>query len=347
MNENRRLRWGLIGASNIAKTYMISAINAQPDSEVAGVFSSNPQRGERYAKENGIPKHYSALQQLLADPEIDIVYVSTTNEHHKSQTIAAAKAGKHVHCEKPIALSVSDAEEMVRACAKAGVVLGTNHHLRSKPAHRKVRQLVEDGAIGKVLAVRSYFAVYLPEQSQGWRTTKPEAGAGVVLDITVHIADTLRFVLGDEVEEVVAITSQQGMAEGPIEDAVMGVMHFRNGTLAQFHDAFTVKHALTGLELHGTEGSLYAEDVMTQVPKGRVYLRRDHKIDEIPLGESENHYVHLVRQFNQAVKGGGRPFASGEDGLKSLAIAAAVLESARTGRKVAVGDSLSLGYTKA
>lgn len=335
MNNSQPLRWGLIGASNIAKTYMINAINAQPDSEVVAVLSSSPERAKRYAEENRIAKHYHSLEPLLADPDIDVVYISTTNELHKSQAIAAAKAGKHVHCEKPLALSVPDAQAMVRACAEAGVVLGTNHHLRSATSHRKLRELVKSGAIGEVLAARAFFAVYLPEESQGWRTSKPETGAGVVLDTTVHVADTLRFILEDEVLEVVAIATQQGVAEGPVEDAVMGVMQFSRGALAQFHDAFTVPHALTGIELHGTKGSLYAEDVMTQVPKGRVSLRRAGKSEEIDLGPIENHYEHLVRQFNRAVIKGGKAFASGEDGVKSLAIATAVLESVKTGRKIA------------
>jgi len=117
---------------------------------------------------------------------------------------------------------------------------------------------------------------------------------------------------------------------------VMGVIRFRSGLLAQFHDAFTIKNALTGLEVHGTEGSLIAEDVMTQEPQGRVFLQREQKRESIDLGDQVNLYSHQVQHFNAAVKGKGKPFATGEDGVRSLAVATAVLESTKTGQRVAV-----------
>ena len=133
-----------------------------------------------------------------------------------------------------------------------------------------MRELIETGAIGRPLAARVFHAVYLPPHLQGWRIDRPDAGGGVILDITVHDADTLRFALGDEVAEVTAMTASQGMGRAGLEDAVMGVMRFRDGVIAQFHDAFTAPHAYTGFEVHGTEGSLYGRDVMTQRPMGTV-----------------------------------------------------------------------------
>jgi 1,5-anhydro-D-fructose reductase (1,5-anhydro-D-mannitol-forming) len=217
--------------------------------------------------------------------------------------------------------------------------MGTNHHLRNAVTHRALRRLVGEGAIGRVLAARVFHAVYLPPHLQGWRIARPEAGGGVTLDITVHDADTLRFVLGDEVEEVTALTASQGMASAGLEDAVMGVMRFRGGVLAQFHDAFTSRHAVTGFEVHGTDGSLYARDVMSQAPRGTVTLRRDGQEELIETGPHENYYERAVRLFNAAVRGEGEPAATGEDGVRSLAVALAVRESAATGRvtKVAAG----------
>jgi 1,5-anhydro-D-fructose reductase (1,5-anhydro-D-mannitol-forming) len=336
MNETKILKWGIVGASNIARSWMISAINAQPDAKVVAVYSSSPERAKRYADETGIPKSYSSLDAFLGDQEIDAVYIGTRNDHHQSQTIAAAKSGKHVLCDKPLALSVEGAREMIKACADAKVVFATNHHLRSSTIQRKLRSLIKAGIIGKPLAVRSFFAVLLPEESRGWRTQIPEAGAGVVLDITVHVADTLRFVVDDDVEQVVALTTNQGVAAPGLEDGVMGVMRFRNGVLAQFHDAFTIGHDLTGLQIHGTDGSLYAEENMLQKPNGRIYLQKNGKREEVPVGTIENHYEYLIHAFIDAVHGRGRPFATGEDGLKSVAIATAILESATTNRVVTV-----------
>lgn len=331
----RTIGWGLIGASTIAREWVINAIRAQADNEVVSVMSSDAARARQYAEANQIPSHCASLDALLADPRIDAVYISTTNELHKAQALAAAAAGKHVLCEKPLALNLADAREMVTACARAGVVLGTNHHLRNAATHRKIRELVQDGTIGTPLYARVFHAVYLPPHLQGWRINNPQAGGGVILDITVHDADTLRFILAAEPTEAIALSQQASLASGELEDGVMAVLRFDNNVLAQLHDAFTVKHAGTGLEVHGTEGSIVARDVMTQRPHGRVYLRNAEGEKELPL-EHENLYVRSLAAFNAAIRGEGQPSATGEDGVRSLATALAVLESTRTGVRVAI-----------
>jgi 1,5-anhydro-D-fructose reductase (1,5-anhydro-D-mannitol-forming) len=315
---------------------MIEAINGEPDSEVVAVMSTNEERAKRYAADNGIPRSYISVEALLADPDVEVVYISTTNERHKEEVSQAAKSGKHVLCEKPLALTMQDARKMLEICNQAHVVLGTNHHLRNAVTHRAVRRLIKEGAIGKPLAARVFHAVYLPPRLQGWRLDNPAAGGGVILDITVHDADTLHFALDDDAEEVVAFSSGQGLAQRGLEDAVMGVIRFRNGLLAQFHDAFTIKNARTGFEVHGSDGSLIGEDVMTQQPQGRLFLQREEKREEVDLGPHENLYAHQVRHFNAAVKGKGKPFTTGEDGVRSLAVATAVLESTKTGQRVPV-----------
>jgi 1,5-anhydro-D-fructose reductase (1,5-anhydro-D-mannitol-forming) len=329
------LRWGLIGASTIGREWMVPAIGAQPDSMVAAVASSSPERARRYADELGIPNAFTSVADLLAEPTIDAIYISTTNDWHEPQALAAVAAGKHVLCEKPLALSLDSARRMVAAAASAGVALGTNHHLRNAATHRKMRELIQTGAIGRPLAARVFHAVYLPPHLQSWRVDRPEAGGGVILDITVHDADTLRFALGDEVAEVTAMTANQGMGRAGLEDAVMGVMRFRNGVIAQFHDAFTAPHAPTGFEVHGTEGSLFGRDVMTQRPMGTVSMRRQGSEEEVPL-DHENLYERSVRCFNAAIRGEGEPAATGEDGVQSLAVALAVREAAETGQTVRI-----------
>src|SRR3984957_10563587 len=336
MTNSKRLGWGLIGASDIAKTRMIEAINGQPDSAVVAVMSTSEERAQRYAAENGIPRFYSSLEAVLADPEVNVVYISTTNERHKQEVTLAARSGKHVLCEKPLALTVPEAREMVETCKQAHVVFGTNHHLRNAVTHRALRRLIKEGAIGKPLAARVFHAVYLPPRLQGWRLDKPEAGGGGILDIKVHDADALHFALDDDAEEVVALSAGQGLARSGLEDAVMGAIRFRSGLLAQFHDAFTIPHTRTGFEVHGSEGSLFGEDVMTQEPQGRLYLQREKTREEVDLGPHENLYAHQVRHFNAAVHGQGTPFATGEDGVRSLAVATAVLESTKTGQRVPV-----------
>jgi 1,5-anhydro-D-fructose reductase (1,5-anhydro-D-mannitol-forming) len=331
----KRVGWGLIGASTIAREWVIDAIRVQSGNEIVAVMSADPARGKAFAQANRIAASHASIEALLADPKVDAVYISTTNELHKAQTLAAAAAGKHVLCEKPLALTLEDARDMVAACKKAGVVMGTNHHLRNAASHRKIRELVQSGTIGTPLFARVFHAVYLPPHLQGWRLHNPSAGAGVILDITVHDADTLRFILGSEPVEAVALSQQSGMAKGGLEDGVMAALRFDNGTMAQLHDAFTVKFAGTGLEIHGSEGSILGRDIMTQRPIGRVVLRNAQGETDVAL-DHENLYARALRAFVGAIRGEGAPSATGEDGVRSLATALAVLEASRTGRRTAI-----------
>ena len=297
----QEIGWGLVGASTIAREWVIDAIRAQAGNDVVAVMSSDPARARDYAQANRIPASYTSMATLLA----------------------------------PLALTLADDREMVDACAKAGVVMGTNHHLRNAATHRKIRELIQSGAIGTPLFARVFHAVYLPPHLQGWRLSNPSAGAGVILDITVHDADTLRFVLGAEPVEAIAVSQQAGMAKGGLEDGVMAVLRFDNNVLAQLHDAFTVPFAGTGVEVHGTEGSIIARDVMTQRPVGQVALRTSQGETNVPVAR-ENLYARALHAFVAAVHGEGAPAASGEDGVRSLATALAVLEASRSGRRVAI-----------
>jgi 1,5-anhydro-D-fructose reductase (1,5-anhydro-D-mannitol-forming) len=331
------MRWGLIGASTIARQFMIDAIRAQKG-EIVSVMSSSAERASIYAKENSIPKAVADLDALLRSG-IDAVYISTTNELHLEQALAAARAGKHVLCEKPLALNSSDARKIVAACKAAGVVMGTNHHLRNAGAHRAMRAAIKAGRVGAPVAARVFHAVYLPEHLQGWRVTKPEAGGGVVLDITVHDADTLRFVLDDDPVEVSAFSQSAGMASNKLEDGAMCIWRFKSGAIAQSHEAFTVKYSGTGFEVHGSEGSLIGRDVMTQKPLGSVILRSARGEEELTF-DRDDLYTRSLALFHAAIRGEGKPSATGEDGVWSLAAAEAALESARSGRVVKIEPGL-------
>jgi 1,5-anhydro-D-fructose reductase (1,5-anhydro-D-mannitol-forming) len=331
------IRWGFVGASTIAREWVIPAVRAE-GGDIVAVMSSDAARGADYARANGIPRAVTDLAALLG-AGIDAVYVSTTNELHHPQALAAIAAGKHVLSEKPLAMTLGDARRMVEAARRAGVVLATNHHLRGAGTHRAMREAIGEGRIGRPLFARVFHAVYLPPHLQGWRLTTPAAGAGVVMDITVHDTDALRFILGDEPVEVMALTQSGGMAAGDVEDGVMGVMRFRSGLLAQFHDAFTARYATTGFEVRGTDGSLIATDCMTQKPIGTVLLRGAAGETVLPT-DGVDLYARTVAAFHAAVRGAGRPLATGEDGVRSLAGALAALEAARAGRAVPVDPGL-------
>lgn len=325
--------WGLAGASTIAAEHMVPAFRAQGDT-VAWVASGNPDRARRYAADHGIGRGFGSLDEALTSGGVDAVYISSTNEKHVSQALVAIAAGAHVLCEKPLAMTVADATGMVAAAQQAGVVFATNHHLRCAGSHRAIRDLIAAGAVGRVLSARVHHAVHLPPHLRGWRINDAGAGGGVIPDIAVHDADTVRFLLGEDPAEVVALDGSSGMGEG-VEDSVMSVWAMPSGTMVSAHESFTHAFAGSGLEVHGTQGSIFARGVMTQRPVGEIELVTADGRRTISFS-GHNLYVEGVRMFREAVEGRGQPAATGVDGIKSLTVALAVRESARSGRRVRV-----------
>jgi 1,5-anhydro-D-fructose reductase (1,5-anhydro-D-mannitol-forming) len=310
MSENK-IGWGLIGASTIARQWMVDAIRSNPDSEVVAIASGDRERASAFAAEKGIPNAYGSVAELLQNPEVDAVYISSTNEQHAPQAIAAAEAGKHVLCEKPLAMDAAQAEAVVEACRRAGVVLGTNHHLRNMESHRAIKRLIDEGAVGTVTAIRVFHAGELPESLKTWRLLDKGAGGGVILDIAVHDADLLRFYLGRNPNRITAIAATSGSGPRDVEDSVMSIWEFPGNVLAQCHDSFVVGTAPRGVEVHGTGGSLLGLDIMSQAPGGSVILRTREGADRTIPFESKVTYERGVADFVAAIHGRGRPSATG------------------------------------
>ena len=333
------MKWALIGASTIAAQYVIRAIRAQSGDEVVWLISGDAGRAAAYAAEHGIVNHGTDLDAALSDPAVDAVYISTTNEKHFPQAMAAIAAGKHVLCEKPLAMTVGEAARMVAAAEAAGLVFATNHHLRCSGSHRAVRDLIAGGRIGRVLSMRLFHAVHLPPHLQGWRINDAAAGGGVIPDITVHDADVARFILGEDPETVVAQMAASGMGKG-VEDSAMSVWSMPSGAMVMSHESFTHPFAGSGFEVHGTEGSIFARGVMTQNPVGEVELVTAAGREAIPFPDHDL-YTQGLADFGAAVRGQGRPAADGRDGVKSLAVALAVRAAAQSGTRqsVSYGDS--------
>ena len=328
------MNWALIGASTIASQYMIPAIRAQNSGRVTWVVSGSRDRAETYARDHEIACATSDLEEALSDPSIAAVYISSTNEKHQAQALAAIAAGKHVLCEKPLATSVDAAVEMVRAAEHTGVEFATNHHLRCAGSHQAIRSLVRDGAIGQVLSMRVLHAVHLPEHLRGWRLDNPGAGGGVILDLTVHNADVVRFILGEDPQDVVAQMGVSGLGQG-VEDSAMSTWTMPSGTMVMSHESFTHPFAGSGIEVHGTEGSIFARGVLGQDPVGEIELVTASGREPVPF-EPHNLYGESVRRFHEAVAGNGAPAATGRDGVKSLQVALAVRASARSGERQTV-----------
>ena len=330
------LKWGLIGASDIAATRVIDAIRSSGGT-VTGVFSGSSGRARDFAATHGLPRATSDLEELLAW-EIDAVYISSTNDKHFEQACRALNAGKHVLCEKPLALEASEAQVMVNLAEEQDLVLAANHHLPGSPLHAKVRELVAAGAIGTVLSARVAHAVLLPERLRGWRIGQDTPGSGVILDITCHDASVLNPLLGTPIAVTALAVQQADWNTGGQEDAAMTVIRYeRDGlppVLAQTHDSFTVGYAGTSLEVHGTDGTIQVLDAMTQDAQGEIVLTTESGATSVDVDCSDDLYLIGLRAFTEAVAGTGSPTATGRDGLMALKVALAAQESANSGRTV-------------
>ncbi len=331
---NAPLSWALLGASDVAATRMIPAMRAAGHT-VATVHSSSEAWAEEFASRHGIGAATSDLAAAL-ESHVDAVYVSSYNDLHHSHTLAAIAHGKHVLCEKPLALTIDDAEAMVDAAETAGVVLAVNHHLPGSPLHRAVREAVASDRIGTVLSARISHAVLLPERLRDWRMSDIRGG-GVALDITCHDASVLGPLLGRAKRVTAMGVRQASWNSGGADDAVMTIIEYeRDGhsALAQTHDAFTVGFETTSLVVHGTKGTLVARDAMTQESTGSLELVTDSGAEGIDVDLGADLYQIILEAFAGAVGGVGTPTVTGREGVETLRVALATLEAAATGSTI-------------
>lgn len=325
------LGWALIGASTIAREYMVGAIRDAGDAPL-WVVSQNSDHAARFSADCRIPRHTTDMAQALADPGVDAVYVSSANSRHHDQVVAAAAAGKHVLCDKPLATTRSDATAMIAACRGAGVVLAVNHHLRASAIHRHMRQMISDGAIGQVRSMSILHAGLLREVLQTWRITDRNEGA-IYLDLSVHDIDLARFLLGREPVSAMGMGGAIALGGAGIHDHAMYVLQMSGGTFLQVHESFVTPAVESQVLVLGSTGMLVAQGTLAQRAGGTLSHRRLGDTATIEVAQVDL-YLEMIRSFRAAIDGTGSPLASGEDGLLSLAGAETVREAVQSGRAV-------------
>lgn len=337
--------WGIVSTGRHPDTKMAPAINAADGASLAAVMSRDMARAEAFAQKHGSARAYDDLDAVLRDPAVDVVYIASPNALHADQTVRAAEAGKHVLVEKPMALSVADAQRMIDACEIAGVRLGVGFHLRAHEGHQRLRTLVADGSLGRVSfahadwcrGVRGQEAPPPRTGLQAWWDDPSLIGAGAFMATGVHCADLLRYVLNDDVVEVSAMSDAS--SEKPLEELVTLSLRFRSGAIATLLTGRrTPDYESNNVTVYGTLGraGLQASIEMTQ--GGTLAARTD------ALTEDETYpphpfalYTRQVEAFGAAVEGNGEPLATGLDGLRVVQITLAMVESSRTGSRVALG----------
>lgn len=327
------LGWGIIGTGGFAGSATAPAIKAlgERGSLVAAV-SRDRGRADAFAALHGAQRAYTDYADLLRDRDVDIIYISTPNAQHAEQALAAARAGKHVLCEKPLALSVSDARRMVDAFEAAGLRLGTHFQTRHHAAFVETKRLLGQGAIGDVILIQI-------EVSSGanpfrsWRADPQLAGLGSIYNIAVHPFDLLRHLLGSEVKEATAVTDVGRSTE--LEHMVLALLRFQNGTLAYVNANQKVPNFQPDIDIYGTAGRIVGVDTTRPFRLGelRVLTQSGERVSKY---SSMDAVLRSVADFNDAVANNREPNASGLDGLRSMQLTDAVVRSAREGRLVEV-----------
>ena len=213
------VRWGILSTANIGVRKVIPATQEAERCEVVAIASRDGERAARTAAELGIPRAHEGYEALLADPDVDAVYIPLPNSEHAAWTIAAARAGKHVLCEKPLAMTAAEAEEMVRACANEGVLLMEAFMYRLHPSWEAVRDLVASGRIGRVRAVQSWFSYF--NDDPGNIRNAPELGGGALYDIGCYCINLSRMLFGGEPTGIEASVTRDGTGTDVLTSAIL------------------------------------------------------------------------------------------------------------------------------
>jgi len=244
------LRWGVLSTARIGRTKVIPGIAAAPNCEVTAIASRDPAVARATAEALGIPRAHGSYEALLADPEVDAVYIPLPNHLHAEWTIAAARAGKHVLCEKPLATSVDDAERMIAACEEAGVVLMEAFMYRHHPSWVAVRELIAAGRIGRLVAVQSWFSFFNDDPANIRNILA--AGGGALYDIGCYCVNLSRMLFVGEPTRVLGSVTRDPV--GGTDTVVSAILEFGDG-VATF-TASTRAEDDQRVHVHGTEGRI-------------------------------------------------------------------------------------------
>lgn len=320
------VNWGIVGTGNHADTAMAPAINGTEGARLLGVVSRDPSRADDFCRRHGASRAWTRYADLLADPEIDAVLITTPNALHADQVVAAASAGKHVLCDKPLALSSEDALRAVRACQTSGVRLGINFQMRHAGWARQARDLIRSGAIGRVLIVQAEQAPGRAGGLRGWRADPSLAGLGSVNNIAVHLYDLIRFITGSEVAEVSAMLDTG--SSGRLETLAMTLFRLENGSLVYVNGNQVSMHPQNDVDVYGSSGRIRATNLSRHLLDGELQIVTED--EEWSTRETTGDvFQRVIADFCQAVTEGREPLAGGGDGLRSVQLTEAIARSAR------------------
>lgn len=333
----KKITWGILGCAGIAERALIPAIHSAGNGLIMGIAARDPRRAREWACKFEIPKSYSHYQALLDDPDINAVYIPLPNHLHREWTCRAVRAGKHVLCEKPMALNSGEVREMKEAAAKAGVLLMEAFMYRFHPQMVKTLALVRSGAVGEVRSVRSTFTFSFKGSSSNYRW-RPEMGGGALYDVGCYPVSATRLVFGTEPVSVFARARFHPRRKVDMTTTLL--LEFPGGRFASLDCGFDSQFQ-SSLEISGSRGRISLSRAFSaKLFDVEILVAEGEKTRAIPI-PSTNQYTRMVEHFGACILRKRQLPYPPEDGLANMMVIDAAFRSIRTGLPVRTDDGIS------
>jgi predicted dehydrogenase len=328
----KKIRWGVLGAARIATEKVIPAMQRGQWTEVSAIASRDPGKAQRAAAALGIPKAYGSYDELLSDPDIDAIYNPLPNDLHVPWTTKAAEQGKHVLCEKPIAMHAAEAAQLLAARDRTGVKIQEAFMVRTHPQWLKVRELIDAGAIGEIRAVLGMFSYF--NRDPGNIRNIPAAGGGALMDIGCYLINTSRFIYGREPERVLGLIQRDPDMHTDRMTSIM--LDF--GTGHSLGTCSTQMVFYQRMQIFGTTGRIELPIPFNAPPDRPCRVIVDSGADLFGGGitaidlDTCNQYTIQGDLFSKAILDGSDVPLPLADAVRNMACIDAIFRSASTGR---------------
>jgi glucose-fructose oxidoreductase len=335
---DRPLGYAIVGLGSYGLGVIIPQFANCTHSRLAAVVSGDAAKAQRVAAEHGLPARsvysYANFDTIRDNPDVDIVYVCLPNSMHAEYTIRAAQAGKHVMCEKPMAVSVAECEAMIAACKKANRKLMIGYRCHFEPFNLEAMRLARTGAAGKIRYVRTEHG-FTQGSPSAWRLKRALAGGGSLMDMGVYSLQAARYMTG---EEPIAVTARESTDRRDprfteVEDMIEWTLEFPSGAIAGCQSMYSANQ--NHILLMGDKGRIELEPA-TRYDGNHMWLGRDGRERKVtpPPGPAKTQFAGQLDHLAQCVRSGREPIVSGEEGLRDMRIVEAIYRSAREGRTI-------------
>ncbi len=267
----KKVKWGIIGAGGIADRRTMPGMKLAKNAEIYAVMEIDMSMAESLKDKYMAAKAYDNEVDLLADSEVEAVYIASPVIYHKKQAKMAADAGKHILLEKPIALTVEEGQEVIDYCKEKGVLLATGFMMRYHSYHQAMKKLVDEGKLGQIVSCRAQLTCWYPDIPGNWRQAKATSGGGALMDMGVHCLDLIQYVTGLKAKRAAGMSSTLTF-NYEVEDSGAMLVELENGAICQVESHFNIPDAAARgrFEIYGTKGSMLAEGTISQVEGGKL-----------------------------------------------------------------------------